>query len=233
MKKHNIKSLSIRLPLLFVISMMVILGVMVPLVYKRFQSRMIDQYNRLGQGVTQLMDNALDGDKVEEYIEKNYALPEYVDTVNYFYTLRDNFPDVLYLYVYRFEEDGGHVVIDLDADWVENEEGYEPGYLWSLDEIEEPFASHLSEAMEGKEIAGYSEHHREDGYIFTYTRPIFKKDGTYACTACVDFSMDYLSGIDKAFTQNLTFVLLLISVLVLILDIFIVRRWVTLPVEAL
>ena len=233
MNKHQLKSLSVRLPLLFVASMLVIMGVMVPLVYLRFHSRMIDQYTRMGKGVTQLMVNAFDGDRTEEFMERSTELPEYVDTVNYFYTLRDNYPDILYLYVYRFEEDGGHVVIDLDADWWKNGEGYEPGYLWSLDEMEEPFASHLAEVMAGKEIAGYSEMTKEDGYLFTYTRPIFRSDGNYACTACVDFSMDVLSGMDKAFTLRLTLSLLVIAVIVLALDFIVVRRRITQPIDEL
>ena len=200
MKKHSFRSLSVRLPLLFVASTLIIMGFMVPLVYQRFHNRMIDQYSRMAQGVTQLMVNAVDGDRAEEFMEKNFALPEYVDTVDYLYTLRDNYPDILYMYVYRFEKDGGHVIIDLDADWWENGEGYEPGFIWTLDELEEPFVSHLDEVMAGKELAGYSELTREDGYLFTYTRPIFRSDGSYACTACVDFSMDTLWGMDKAFT---------------------------------
>ena len=194
MKKKQSKSLSVHLPLLFVISVIIIMAVVLPLVYQRFHDRMIDQYTRMAKGVTQLMVNAFDGDKVDEYIERNFDLPEYVDSVGYFYTLRDNYPDILYLYIYRFEADGGHVVIDLDADWWENGEGYTPGYVYKT---EEPFTSHLEEVMAGKEIAGYSELTEEDGYLFTYTRPIFRSDGS---CACVDFSMDYLSGMDKAFT---------------------------------
>ena len=53
MKKPNMKALSVRLPLLFVASMVAIMGVMIPLVYFRFQSRMIDQYTRRAEGVTQ------------------------------------------------------------------------------------------------------------------------------------------------------------------------------------
>ena len=233
MKRRLLKSLSIRLPLLFVISMMVTMCVVIPMVYRQFYNRMIDQYTRMAEGVTRLMVNAFDGDKVDEYIEKNFKLPEYVDTVEYLYTLRDNYPDILYMYIYRFEEDGGHVIIDLDADWWENGEGYAPGFLWSLDEIEEPFKSHLAEIMEGKELAGYSELTKEDGYLFTYARPIFRSDGSYACTASVDFSMDYLSGIDKAFTLRLALILIGIGAMVLVLDFSIVRRKITCPINAL
>ena len=230
MKKHSSKSLSVRLPLLFVSSVLILMAVVIPLVYLRFHSRMIDQYTRMGKGVTQLMVNAFDGDKVEEYIEKNYSLPEYVNTVNYLYTLRDNYPDILYMYIYRFEKDGGHVIIDLDADWVENGEGYAVGSLY---EMEEPFISQLSRIMAGKEIAGYFEHTKEDGYLYTYTRPIYRSDGSYACSACVDFSMDYLSRMDIAFTFRLALFLLGIGVLVLILDFHIVKRSVTKPINEL
>lgn len=110
------KALSVRLPLLFVASMLLITGIMIPVIYKRFHKRMIDQYTGMAKGVTQLMVNAFDGDKADEYIKYNFDLPEYVDTVQYLYTLRDNYPDILYMYIYRFEEDGGHVIIDLDTD---------------------------------------------------------------------------------------------------------------------
>ena len=233
MKKKTRDSLSIRLPLLLVGSVIIIMAVVIPLVYMRFHNRMIDQYTRMAKGVTQLMVNAFDGDRAEEFMEKNFSLPEYVDTVNYFYTLRDNYPDILYMYIYRFEEDGGHVIIDLDADWVENGEGYEAGSLWSLDEIEEPFKSHLQKVMAGEELAGYSEHTKEDGYLFTYTRPIFRSDGSYACTASVDFSLDYLSGMDIAFTLQLTLIMIGIGVIVLVLDIHAVRKYITHPINAL
>ena len=65
---------------------------MIPVVYMRFHNRMIEQYTRMAQGVTQLMVNAFDGDKVDEYIQKNTALPEYSNIVGYLYSLRDNYP---------------------------------------------------------------------------------------------------------------------------------------------
>ena len=230
MGKKSSKALSVRLPLMFAASVIVLMAVVIPLVHLRFHNRMIDQYTRMGKGVTQLMVNAFDGDKADLYLEKNYALPEYVETVNYLYTLRDNYPDILYMYFYRFEEDGGHVIIDLDADWWENGDGYDPGYIY---ETEEPFTSHLAEIMAGKEIAGYSEYTEEDGYLFTYTRPVFRSDGSYACTACVDFSMDHLSEMDTAFTLRLALVLLGIGVLVLVADTVIIRRRITRPINAL
>ena len=36
----------------------------------------------MAEGVTRLMVSAFDGDKVDEYMEKNFNLPEYVETVD-------------------------------------------------------------------------------------------------------------------------------------------------------
>lgn len=54
MKRSVTRSLSLRLPMLFVASMIAIMCVMIPLVYLRFHNRMIDQYTRMAEGVTQL-----------------------------------------------------------------------------------------------------------------------------------------------------------------------------------
>ena len=63
MKKNTRHSLSIRIPLLLVGSVIIIMAVVIPLVYMRFHNRMIDQYTRMAKGVTQLMVNAFDGDR--------------------------------------------------------------------------------------------------------------------------------------------------------------------------
>lgn len=130
-------------------------------------------------------------------------------------------------------DEEAHVVVDLDAQWRENGEGYDVGSLWSLDQMEEPFVSHLSEVMAGEQIDGYSELTENDGYLYTYTRPIFRSDGSYACTACVDFSMDYLASADTAFTWGLLLTLSGISAVVLVLDIFFVRKHITHPIDEL
>lgn len=230
MKKHSLKSLSIRLPLLFVASVIVLMIIVIPLVYSRFHSRMIDQYQRMAEGVTRLMVNAIDGDRVDEYLEHSFELEEYVETVEYFKTLKDNYPDVLYLYVCRFEEGGGRIIIDLDAEGVENGEAYEVGYVY---ELEEPFASLAPDIMAGKKTPGYAAHTQEDGYLYSYIRPIYRSDGSYACSACVDFSMDYLSHMDIAFTLRLSLILLGIAALILFLDILVVRRRITQPIDRL
>lgn len=223
-------SLSVKLPLLFTISLLIIMLVVVIAVHQRFQQRMIDEYTRMAEGVTQLMADRIDGDKIDEYIEQNFESEKYRGIVDYFYTLKENYPDVLYLYTIRCEEDGAHVVFDLDNDEVENGEAYEPGYVY---ELEGPFAKVQDKIMAGEEIPGYDVHSVEDGYLFSYCRPVFDSKGNYACSTCVDFSMDHMYEDNNAFTLRLTLVILIIAAVILVAEVLVVRRWVTIPVNEL
>lgn len=230
MKDKNMKSLSVRLPLLLLLSLVITMAVVIPLVYYRFYNRMIDDYARLARGATNLMAEAVDGDKIEEYVEQNYELEEYREIVSYFKKLKENYPDILYIYVCRIEEDGGHIIFDLDAEGVENGEAYEVGYVF---ELEEPFASEIPNIMAGKETPGYAVHTQEDGFLYSYIRPIYRSDGSYACSACVDFSMDYVQKADSVFTRNLFLILLLIAVILFTAEVVIIQKWVTKPIDEL
>ena len=206
------------------------MAVVIPLVYYRFYNRMIDDYARLARGATNLMAEAVDGDKIEEYVEQNYELEEYREIVSYFKKLKENYPDILYIYVCRIEEDGGHIIFDLDTEGVENGEAYEVGYVF---ELEEPFASEIPNIMAGKETLGYAVHTQEDGFLYSYIRPIYRSDGSYACSACVDFSMDYVQKADTVFTRNLFLILLLIAVILFTAEVVIIQKWVTKPIDEL
>lgn len=223
-------SLSVKLPLLFIASTLALMLVVVIAVHVRFNNRMIAEYDRMAHGVTQLMADRIDGDKVDEYIEKNFDDPEYNDIHDYFITLKENYPDVLYLYAYRCEEDGGHMIFDLDNEEVENGEAYEPGYVY---EIEAPFDSHKDEMMAGKQVPGYKVESEEDGHLYSYGCPVFDSKGNYACTVAVDFSLDQMIAEDNAFTMRLALIILAISALILIAEVEIVKRWITKPLNAM
>ena len=223
-------SLSMRLPLLFIGSTLIIMLIVFFAVRARFQTRMIEDYSRMAKGVTQLMVDVIDGDKIEYYMEENFSSPEYNSIIDYLYRLKANYPDVLYLYVYRCEGDGGHMIFDIDADEVENGEAYEVGYIYDL---EEPFSSNQEKIMAGEEIEGMAVQSEEDGYLFSYCRPVFRSDGSYACSACVDFSLDHLEQEDNAFTLRLILMILGIGVIILVAEVLLVRHWVTKPINHL
>ena len=72
----------------------------IPTMYFRLKKDMMEDYDFLGHGITNFMKDEINADIVDEYIEKNVEMEEYNRIVEAFYRIRDNYPDVLYMYVY-------------------------------------------------------------------------------------------------------------------------------------
>ena len=87
--------------------------------------------------------------------------------------------------------------------------------------------------MAGEETEGMAVQSEEDGYLYSYCRPVFRSDGSYACSACVDFSLDHLAQEDNAFTLRLLLMILAIGIAILVAEVLLVRRWVTNPINNL
>ncbi len=218
--------ISVRIPIVFFLSFMVLLLFTIFMVFFRFRSRMLSDYKQMAEGITSMMVSQIDGDKVDLYIDQNFKNPEYNELCDYFNQLYDNYPDVLYLYVYQVKEDGGHVVFDMDR-----EDPDPPGFVY---EIDEHFADRIDEIMAGKEIPAYVIHtHEEYGYeyLLSYLKPVYDSKGNYACSAGVDFSMDKIFRDDVRFVVTLAMVMTLIMLIVFVCDVIIIKRTVSLPLE--
>ena len=223
---RKIKSLSIRLPLILILSYIVLMVFTITVVFQRFEKRMLEDYTRMAKGATQLMADAIDGDKVDEYIEQNFASEEYRKISDYLASIQENYPDTLYVYVYRIQEDGGHVVFDIDSEGKEDAD--EPGAIYPIDE---PFYSQISNIMKGEETPAYTVHSHEGEYLLSYIRPVFDSKGNYACSACVDFSMDRMHEKDFDFVLP---TLGMVGILILILvsfNILLIHRTVSAPIN--
>ena len=100
----------------------------IPTMYFRLKKDMMEDYDFLGHGITNFMKDEINADIVDEYIEKNVEMEEYNRIVEDFYRIRDNYPDVLYMYVYRYKKDGAHVVFDINnLKYVNDTFGHEQG----------------------------------------------------------------------------------------------------------
>lgn len=222
--KKEIRSLTFKLPFHFVLSGVLIVLLVIPIVYYRFQQRMISEYTRMAQGVTNLMAGILNVDRMDEYMEKNHELPEYNEILRQFHVLKENYPDVRSMYVYQIMPDGGHVIFDLDG----AEQGIdEPGAVCQLDEA---FRSYREELCKGEQIPAVTARTKE-GYLLTYFRPVMNRAGEYQCHVCVDFSMDKIHDQDVSFIISILEVLSIAVGLVLLIDINMIRRRVTGPIN--
>lgn len=236
-KKKHYQSISKRLPIMISISFLILLAVVVIITYFREENRMIDEYHRMADGVTNLMIEALDTEKLDYYIEENYSSREYLDIMKFYYELKDNYPDVYYMYVYSFYKDevpSGTIIFDLEDEYTENPNQDSIDWVGSTYIILEPFASLIDELIGSKEPVFDTAFSEEDGYLLSFAKPIFDAEGNYLASACVDFSMEEMHR------QNIRFILILSAILIvvgfgilLLLSNFELKRTVTRPLLAI
>nr|MCR5272586.1 GGDEF domain-containing protein [Lachnospiraceae bacterium] len=232
--KNIRKSISYQIPIIFIVSYLIIALVIVLIVYNRFETRMVNEYTKMAEGVTNLMLNAYDTEKTDIFIEENFENEDYIDLLLYYYTLKDNYPDIYYMYVYQFAPNGeptATVILDLDEYYQDPPLQESIDWIGSTYELDEPFASEIDKILNGKDPVVHTVHTQDGEYLLSYVRPIFDEDGNYVCSACVDFSMAEVHEKDLEFLFKMMSVLGLLMFIILILNIKAISKKVTSPLN--
>lgn len=112
--KHRVAGWKFLVPLILGILIMSVAFVLIS--YYTFRDIEIEDYENYARGLTNLIAKEIvDVEHVDDYIQQGRDYPGYNGIEQKLYHLRDAYPDVIYLYVYQFREDGAHVVFDLDT----------------------------------------------------------------------------------------------------------------------
>ena len=125
------KSISTKMLLLLAIALFIFGFSAAAISYKVYMDASIEQHKRLGTGISNLVADTVDPNRVNEYLSNGKASKGYAETERMLYRIRESSPDIKFVYVYQIREDGCHVVFDLDTS---DFEGAQPGYVEEFDE---------------------------------------------------------------------------------------------------
>ncbi|MBQ6554448.1 MAG: GGDEF domain-containing protein [Firmicutes bacterium] len=223
-----LKSLSWSLPILFVSICVILTTVILAVVYIRFERRMIEEYTRISVGITNYMEQELDTSLTDEYIEKNYRLDEYRRITQRYKKLRQNYPDVCYIYIYKYTPDGWIVVMDIDMP-EDDDEDYYVGCLYPITDSFDPYTEDLKRGKPIPALKGMT----EDGYLLTYLKPVYDEAGVCQYYLGVDFSMDDLHKQDIEFVLKVLAAVAVVIICLLILYIYIIEKYITNPLNSI
>lgn len=176
----------------------------------QYRRTTISEHTREGVGVAQLVASCIDPERVDEYLTRGAAAEGYTETEALLYDILHSLPDMEYLYVYRIESDGCHVVFDLDTAELE---GSDPGELVAFDES---FSELLPALLAGERIDPLITNDTY-GWLLTAYEPVYNAAGECVCYAAVDISMgqltlDVLNYLVRAVALYLGLFILILSV---------------------
>ena len=182
----RVKRWKFLLPL--IIGMVIMSAAFVLISYSTFRDIEIEDYNNYAKGLTSLIaDDIIKANDVDGYLQMGRAFPKYKETEQKLYKLREAYPDVLYLYAYQVQEDGLHVVFDLDT---EEFKGSAPG---TVEHFFPDFKPYLEDLLAGKEVPPIISNEKY-GYVLTVLTPLYDSRGVCKCYIGADCSMNQLTG---------------------------------------
>lgn len=222
-KQHSYRT---RFMLETIISLSVIAIAVMVIGFLLFRRFMVEDRIRMAKGLTGLIAMQIDTEKIDEYIELGRESAEYNAIEAEICQLRDAYPDVRYLYVYKILEDGYHVVFDPDEDV---STASEPGEIIPFDSA---FESRIPALLAGQEIDPVIATD-EYGYLLTIYTPVYDASGVCCCYAAVDFSMNLIMEYSLAFDRDIAVFFLIVLLLVFIGSMLFMERRIIRPMEAM
>ena len=160
-----------------------------------FRNAAVRQYRSFADGTTRLATHAIDPEKVDEFLQYGKAAEGYKETEKVLYDIKKSSPSIRYLYVYKIEEDGCHVVFDLDDG---TDAGSAPG---TVIEFDESFYPLLPKLLAGEPIDPII---TDDtyGWLLTVYIPVYDSKGVCKCYVATDVAMDQIMADGYSFLMR-------------------------------
>ncbi len=227
-KQKLSRSLSLRTKLMLMISIasLVIATAATVISFVIYRSTAIADHKKIAESAAIMAANIIDGDRVDEYLEKGEAADGYQEIKKILMELKDSAPDISYVYAYRVEEDGYHVVFDIDTEAVK---GDDPG---TVRPVEEDFLPYLPALLAGQEIEPVV---CDDsfGLLLTDYEPVYDSNGVVQCYAGADVEMKQIQEDGIRFLAQMISLFLAYIILVLAIGFWMAEYDIVLPVNAM
>lgn len=186
----------------------------------------IEQHKKLGQGAAMLASSVIPADRVDDFLAQGGQAEGYREAEQRLYDIRDSSPDIEYVYVYRIQEDGCHVVFDLDT---EDTPGSEPG---EVVEFDSDFQKYLPNLMAGLPIDPVISDGAY-GWLLTVYSPVYDRDGVCQCYAAADISMQVIRSDEIVFVTKVVSIYLGFFILILAIVLWLIEYNITIPINSM
>lgn len=179
-------SLRSKIILLVATAMIIIAMVVTGISVVHFRNASKDQQLSLANSVADVAVQNIDGDRVDEFLEKGEAAEGYLEIEKRLQNLMESSENIEYVYVYRIAEDGCHVVFDPDTP---DTPGEEPGTVIGFDDA---FRDYLPALLRGEAIEPV-ESDETYGWLLTIYKPVYDSNGVCQCYAAADINMSHIA----------------------------------------
>lgn len=226
--KVSIGARTMILVILSTFLMTVIVTVFSLINYRQYSKDWIAQN---AEQVAILAARQIDADKVEDYLRYGYDTPGYTRTHERIQSIMDSSPNIQFLYVYKFEQDGCHVVFDSDSRLPDGTmvNGDAPGDVVPYEpELEE----YMQNLIRGEQIPAV-ETHDQYGSLLAVYYPVYNSNGRCVCYAISNVNIQTISSFSFNFVGRVVLLFLGFFILAVVIGLWITRYRIIMPLAGM
>ena len=227
-EKRNRKFLSLRIKTTLVIALSITLvaSAAIGISIVHYHNSTVAEYEEDGKYVARMIAENIDADHVDEYLQKGRAYAGYAETEELLARAMNFSPKIKYMYVYRVEPDGTHVVFDIDTPTVEAADAGEViAYDASIQKYKDKF-------LAGEEVPSDITNDA-DGWLLSVYEPVEDSAGKVQCYIGVDMEMNGVRADEFAFLAKIISLFLGFLMVIRTYAVWMAERHIIRPVNAI
>ena len=227
-ERSQSRRISLRLKIVFLVvaAMLIVVTGVTLISFIHFRTAAIDEQITLAGGVVNVVEQVIDADRVEEFVQKGEAAEGYAQVDAIVNDLASSTDSIQYVYAYKIMEDGCHVVFDADT---KETPGSEPG---TVIEFDEAFSQYLPALLAGETIEPIISNEKY-GWLLTVYKPIYDSQGVCQCYAGVDIDMSHIATSGYQFLARVVSLFFGFFLLLLTVSIWAAEYNVILPINSM
>jgi len=218
---RDIRRSLIKKVVVLVITAEILLGTLASVTaFVLYREVALGKFTGIAHGVTKAASVVIDSERLDEFLEKGRAAEGYAEIEQNLYKIKESFPQTMYLYVYKIEKDGCHVVFDLDS-----EGGVEASQPGEIMEFDPTFVPYLPKLLKGEEIEPIISDD-QFGKLLTVYKPL--KGSTYVAA---DITISEITADEAKFVIKLLSMFFGLSIIIMSIVLEFVNRGIVYPVN--
>ena len=198
--------------------------------YILYSQASVNEYIDISKGVSKATSVVVDGDRIDEFLEKGRDAEGYADIEKRLYRIKETFPHVMYLYIYRIMEDGSHVIFDLESEDIDDVKAVKADQPGDVVDFDETFADVKENLIRGEKVEPRISDD-EFGWLLTSYEPLLNSEGKPVAQIGVDLYMGDVNGEQATFFIKLLSMFFGLSIIIMSVVLEFVNRGIVYPVN--
>lgn len=225
---HNRKhvSLSMKTTLVVALSITLATSAAIGISILQYHNSTVAEYEENGRYAAKVISDRFNANLTDEYLSKGYDAEGYRDAEELLETVIKVSPEIKYIYIYRVEKDGTHVVFDVDTADVKADE---PGDIIPYDDSIQKYADKFiaGEAVPTDITNG------KDGWLLSVYEPLADSSGKVQCYLGVDMEMNRLRSEEFSFLAKIISLFIGFLIVIRTYAIWIAEHHIVKPINSL